>query len=144
MLAQKLLGPGDPTDPVLSALADARLVRDVIAPGPGQVTVPAVPLGFAFTGAQLGPLDITGTPAAASELQAFTDRLRGRGIDPSRAAWTVYTLPAVKEALDADPGAADSSGMDGPLGSALIVPARTNVELVGAVFEHGELHSGPC
>jgi hypothetical protein len=125
----------------LSALAEARLVRDVIAPSPGEVTVPAVPLGFAFTGVQLGPLDITRTPAAALELQAFTDRLRRRGINTSGTAWTVYTLPAVKDALDAAPRGADTAGVDGPLGSALIVPAGTKVELVGAVFEHGELHT---
>jgi hypothetical protein len=140
-LAKSLLGPEDPIDPVLSSLANARLVRDVVAPSPGQVTVPAVPLGFAFTGVQLGPLDITGTPAAALEVEAFTDRLHRRGVDTSGTTWTVYTLPAVKDAPDADPGGAGTSEVDGPLGSALIVPAGTKVELVGAVFEHGELHT---
>lgn len=84
--------------------------------------MPNVALGFAFTGAQLGPLDISGTAAAASEVQAFTDRLHRRGIHAPRTAWTVYTLPAVQEALDADPDKDGPSGSEGPLGNALVVP----------------------
>lgn len=138
-LAQSLLGPGEALDPVLTALSESRLVRDVGAPVAGQVEVPPVSVGFALTGAQLAPLDITGTAQATQELEAFLARLRSRGIDTGDTTWTVYTLPWVKEALDvavargADPA-------DDPLGSRLIAPAGTAVELVGAVWESGRLY----
>ncbi|MGH2651319.1 MAG: hypothetical protein ACRDHK_08930, partial [Actinomycetota bacterium] len=118
-LSLQLLGPGDPLDPVLSALADGRLVREVTAPLPGEATVPAVPLGFAFTGSQLGVLDITATPPAAAEVQAFTDRLKRRGIDMSGTEWTVYALPPVQSALALAPREQDD---DGPLSDVLVVP----------------------
>lgn len=136
-LSLRLLGPGDPIDPVLSALADGRLVREVTAPLPGEATVPAVPLGFAFTGSQLGVLDITATPPAAAEVQAFTDRLKRRGIDMSGTEWTVYALPPVQSALALAPREQDD---DGPLSDVLVVPRGTQVDLVGAVFEDGKLH----
>jgi hypothetical protein len=138
VLALGLLGPGDPIDPVLSALADGRLVRDVVAPLPGAATVPAVPLGFAFTGPQLGVLDITATTPAIAEVRGFTDRLRRRGIDPSGTEWTVYALPPIEAAPAVAPGEQDG---DGPLGDVLVVPRGTQVNLVGAVFEDGQLHA---
>jgi hypothetical protein len=58
-LAQSIALPGAALDPVLSALADGRLVRNVAAPLAGQVRLPAVPLGFGLTGDQLLPLDVT-------------------------------------------------------------------------------------
>lgn len=139
MLAEKLLGPGDLADPVLAALSEGRLIRDVAAPAVGQVELPPVPIGFALTGVQLGPLNVTGTPLADQEVNAFVSRLRGRGISIGNPQWTVYTLPPVKEAIDAG-GTGDSEG-DGPMNSALIVPPGTKIEMVGAIFENGQLHA---
>lgn len=42
--------------------------------------VAAVPVGFALTGGQLAPLDITGTTEGEQELAEFLARLGGRGI----------------------------------------------------------------
>src|SRR2546426_5715005 len=63
-LAARIARTGVPLDPVLSALAAGSLVREVAGPLAGQVELPAVPLGFALTGAQLAPLDISGTVEA--------------------------------------------------------------------------------
>jgi hypothetical protein len=137
-LAARIARPGVPLDPVLSALSAGSLVRDVAAPVAGQVELPTVPLGFALTGAQLAPLDVTGTVEASRAVDAFTSDLRSRGIETTGTSWTVYTLPPVKEALDA--GLAAGAESD-PLGSSLIVPTGTVVELVGAVWEAGQLHA---
>jgi len=137
-LAARIARPGVALDPVLAALSAGSLVRDVAAPVTGQVELPAVPLGFALTGAQLAPLDVTSTVEATRALDVFTSDLRSRGIDTAGTSWTVYTLPPVKEALDA--GLAAGAESD-PLGSSLIVPTGTVVELVGAVWEGGQLHA---
>jgi hypothetical protein len=138
-LARTLISPSDPVDPVLAALSDGRLVRAVAAPATGTVLLPAVKYGFALTGAELGKLDITGSPEAILEVGQFVARLRSRGIDQSGTPFTVYTLPPIQDAIDA----AASPGMDGdgPLGSVLVVPLGTKVVLAGAVFEGGQLHA---
>jgi hypothetical protein len=138
-LAQALISPADPIDPVLAALFDERLVRDVAAPVPGTVVLPAVRYGFALTGDQLAKLDITGTPEAVLEVEQFVARLGGRGIDQSGDTFTVYTLPPVQEAIDS--AASLGTDGDGPLDSVLVVPTGTKVVLAGAVFEEGQLHA---
>lgn len=140
-LAQRLADPGTPLDPVLSALSAGRLVRNVAAPLAGQVKLPPVRLGFALTGAQLLPLDVTGTPEATRAVDAFVARLRSRGIETGNTSWTVYTLPWVQEALDVAVARGADPRADDPLGSRLIVPAGTAVELVGAVWENEMLYA---
>lgn len=134
--------PGVALDPVLSGLSTGRLVREVAALAPGQVEVPAVPLGFALEGAQLAGLDVSHTAAGSHELAAFLGRLRGRDLD-AKAKYTVYALPSIREADEsaAQRGAVGEPDGDGPLASALIVPTGTKVEFVGAVFERGQLHA---
>ena len=133
------LAAGRTLDPVLSALADGRLVRSVGAPASGAIDVAAVPLGFALTASQLAPLDVTSTPEASRALAAYLDRLRSRGIDIESTPFTVYTLPDIEEASAATMAAGGTEAE--PLGSSLIVPTGTTVEFVGAVFEHGVLHA---
>jgi hypothetical protein len=140
-LALRLVRPGAVLDPVVSALADSRLVREVAAPMAGQVTLPAVPLGFGLTGDQLAALDVTGTAEALQAMDAFTARLRDQGMDLNGVQGTVYTLPPVQEALDAAASKGADAADEDPLGSSLIVPAGTAVEFVGAVFEGGQLHA---
>ena len=133
---------GLPVDPVLSSLSAGRLVREVNALAPGQVEVPAVPLGFALRGVQLAGLEVTGTLAGQQELDAFLTRLRGREDTPA-SNYTVYALPSIREAEEsaARRGAVKEADGDGPLDSALIVPTGTQVDFVGAVFEGGKLHA---
>jgi hypothetical protein len=138
-LAERYRRPGRPLDPVLAHLVANRLVREVGPLQPGQIELPSVRVGYALTGDQLARLDITGSPAADRQVAAFVARLRGRGIEMEETRFTVYTLPSVQEALDAG-GVAEPDGEDGPLPSALVVPAGTVVELVGAVWEDGQLH----
>jgi hypothetical protein len=135
-LAAQHLRPGEAPDSVLAALADGRLVRNVPAPPPGSVTVSSVPVGFALTGDQLAPLDVSATPEAAQEIDAFVSRLRSRGIETNGTGWTVYALPSI----DGLPVTSETDG-DGPMSSVLIVPTGTRVDLVGAVFEAGQLHA---
>lgn len=90
-----------PLDPVLAALADGRLVREVTPPFPGSVKLSPVPVGFALTGDQLTPFDITATAVGEQELKAFTERLAGYGIETGGMSFTVYTLPPVQEAVAA-------------------------------------------
>jgi len=135
-LAEQHLRPGQAPDPVLAALADGRLVRQVGAPPAGTAAVSPVPVGFALTGEQLAALDVSATPEAASEIDGFVARLKGRGIEVEGDTWTVYALPSI----DGVPVTAETDG-DGPLPSALVVPAGTRVDLVGAVFEDGQLHA---
>lgn len=139
LLVEAVRRPGRPLDPVLNHLAANRLVRDVGTLRPGSVELPPVRVGFAFTGDQLGPLDITGTPQADQQVDAFLTRLRGRGIDLGATSFRVYTLPSVQEALDAAAGS-EPDPEDGPLPSALVVPSGTAVDLVGAVWDNGQLH----
>ncbi|MGH9040446.1 MAG: hypothetical protein ACRDZ3_09460 [Acidimicrobiia bacterium] len=137
-LVEALRRPRQALDPVLANLAADRLVREVGPLLPGQVELPPVPLGFALTGDQLARLDITGTLLANQQVDAFLARLRGRGIELGDSRFSVYTLPSVQEAIDAAPGSElDSAG--GPLASALVVPTGTVVELVGAVWDGGQL-----
>jgi hypothetical protein len=138
-LVEALRRPGLPLDPVLATLAANGLVREVGPLGAGQVELPPVRIGFAFTGAQLARLDVTGTPAANQQVDAFLAGLRGSGIEMGDTRFTVYTLPSIEEALEAAGGGKhDREG--GPLASALVVPAGTVVELVGAVWDGGQLH----
>jgi hypothetical protein len=137
-LLENLMSPSDPVDPVVAALSEGRLIRDVAAPVAGAVLLPAVRYGFALTGEQLGKLDITSTPEAGLEVDRFVARLRGRGIDPA-GSFTVYSLPPIQEAIDAAP--AQGADGDGPLDSVLIVPTGTKVVMAGAVFEEGQLHT---
>ena len=141
-LAEEFSRPGLALDPVLSSLSTGRLVRAVAPLAPGQVEVPAVPLGFALRGTQLAGLDVTETLAGQQELDAFLTRLRGRGDAPG-ANYNVYALPSIREADEsaAQRGAVKATDADGPLDSALIVPVGTNVNFVGAVFEGGKLHA---
>ena len=136
VLAIDLAGPGAALDPFLDALASGRLVRHVAPPALGSVELPAVPVGYALTGDQLGPLDVTGTPEAERALDAFQDRLGDKGIDNIGMRFSVYTLPPVQEALDAGAriGAANE-----PLGSSVIVPEGTVVKLVGAFWDGHQL-----
>ncbi|MGH2626547.1 MAG: hypothetical protein ACRDHY_07855, partial [Anaerolineales bacterium] len=83
--AEKFRRPGAALDPVLSALSAGRLARGVAALAPGQIEVPAVPLGFAFRGAQLPGLDVTRSLVGKQELDVFLARLQGRGF-AARAA----------------------------------------------------------
>ena len=136
-LAQSLGNPSS-LDPVLSALADRRLVRHVAGPQAGHITLPPVPFGFGLTGDQLPPLDVTATMEAKHAVDEFVARLRDRGIDGTRTQWRVFTLPPVQEAVDA--ASARGVSDDDPLGSRLIVPAGTAVKFVGAVFQDGELY----
>jgi len=138
-LVESLRRQGMPLDPVLAKLAADRLVRDVSPLLPGQVEPPPVPLGFAFTGDQLAPLDITGTAPANQEVDGFVSRLRDRGIELGDAGFTVYSLPSVREALDASAGS-EPDPEAGPLASVLVVPTGTVVEFVGAVWDGGQLH----
>lgn len=138
-LIASLRRPGRPLDPVLANLAAGRLVRQVGPLQAGQLEPRPVPVGYALTGAQLAPLDITGTPPANQQVEAFLARLRGRGIDMGDTKFRVYTLPSVQEAFDAAAGTEpDPDG--GPLASALVVPEGTAVELVGAAWDGGQLH----
>ena len=138
-LVGKLRRPRLPLDPVLAHLAAGRLVREVRPLRPGQVEPPPVSLGFALTGDQLAGLDISATAAAIQQLDAFLARLRGRGIELGGTPFTVYTLPSVQEAVDAA-AVSEPDPESGPLASALIVPTGTVVELVGAVWDGGQLH----
>jgi hypothetical protein len=141
--AEEIHRQGTALDPVLSALSAGRLVREVAALAPGQVEIPAVSVGFALRGIQLGGLDVTRTVAGKQEVAAFLTRLRARGISLSDE-YTVYSLPSIRQADESAAergGAVGESDGDGPLASTLIVPKGTNVEFVGAVFEGGQLHS---
>jgi hypothetical protein len=138
-LVEALRRPGLPLDPVLDYLAGNRVVRDVGRLRPGQVELPPVSVGYALTGAQLALLEVTGTPEATEHVDVFLARLRDRGIQMDDTPFTVYALPSVREALDAA-GAGDADDASGPLPSALVVPTGTVVELVGAVWEGGQLH----
>lgn len=141
-LAQSFRRGSDGLDPVLSFLSAGRLVRQVSALAPGEVELPPVPLGFAFRGDQLARFDVTSTVAGAQEIAAFVARLRSRGDDAS-GAYTVYTLPPIREAREsaARRGVIERADGDGPLDSVLIVPTGTKVELVGAVFDGDRLHA---
>jgi hypothetical protein len=142
-LAEEFRRPGMALDSVLSSLSADRLVREVAALAPGQVEVPAVPLGFALRGVQLAGLDVTKTMPGRQQLDAFLTRLQGRGDDAPGTEYTVYALPSIREADEsaAQRGAVKATEGDGPLESALIVPNGTKVEFVGAVFDGGKLHA---
>jgi hypothetical protein len=96
-------------------------------------------LGFAFTGDQLAALDITGTAPANQEVDGLVARMRDRGIDLGDTGFTVYSLPSVREALDASAGS-EPDPEAGPLPSVLVVPTGTVIEFVGAAWEGGQLH----
>lgn len=142
-LAEEFRRQGAPLDPVLSALSAGRLVRQV-ALAPGRIDLPAVPIGFALRGSELLGLDVTKTLVGQQELDAFLARLGEHGQAANSTGYTVYALPSIEEV---DQATADRGGMtgeaetDGPMASALIVPAGTVVEFVGAVFKDGELHA---
>ncbi len=108
-----------------------------------MAAVAEVTRGFALTGLDLAAVDVTGTEVGRHEATAFVNGLSRRGIDAGATRFTVYALPSIKEANDAVAGrhAAPEDGDGGPLASSLVVPEGTVVELVGAVFEGGQLHA---
>jgi hypothetical protein len=142
-MAERFRRPGAPLDPVLSALASGHLVRQVSALEDGAAKVAEVTRGFALSGLDLAAIDVTSTEAGRQEVAAFVAGLSRRGIDAGATRFTVYSLPSIKEADDAVAGReASSDDLDGgPLASSLVVPEGTVVELVGAVFEGGQLQA---
>lgn len=134
---------GDEPDRLLDALADGRLERDP-APPPerGSVRAASVPVGWALTGVELAPFDVSGTAAAQREVAALKSRLRSRGIDMTDVPFTVYSLPAIDgtRPRHGDSGEAAPDG-DEPFGDVLAVPRGTTVELIGAMFDEAGLHA---
>lgn len=135
-LAQAIAGAQAPLDPLLTALADGRLEREVEPPAPGATTLSPVPLGFALTGDQLSPLEITASPAGERELQDFLGRLADHGVDAKGLDFVVYTLPSVQAARDA---AERIGAVPDLLDSSLILPRGTPVELVAAFWDGRQL-----
>lgn len=133
---------GSEPDRFLDALGDGRLARDPAPPVKSQeYRTAAVELGWALTGTELGPFDVSETDAGRREVAALKARLRARGINVSQVPYTVYSLPAVDGATPRAEGReeADADG-DEPFGDVLAVPRGTTVELIGAMFDEAGLH----
>lgn len=134
---------GDAPNPFLDALAEGRLDRHPPPPTTQQgYRAAAVPVGWALTGAELGPFDVTGTDAGRQEVAALRRRLKSRGIDASDVPYVVYSLPGVRgTAPEGNPeGDPPPDEDDGPLPSALLVPKGTTVELIGDLYDDSGLH----
>jgi hypothetical protein len=121
-------------------------VGSTVSPPPKQqqrYRAAAVPVGWALTGAELGPFDVSDTEPGRQEVAALKARLRTRGIDAADVPYVVYSLPGVKGAAPRGnpPGNAPPDEDDGPLPSALVVPKGTTVELVGDLYDDTGLHA---
>jgi hypothetical protein len=134
---------GDAPNPFLDALAEGRLDRQPPSPSRQHgYRAAAVPVGWALTGAELAPFDVTDTDAGRGEVAALRARLRSRGVNANDVPYVVYSLPGVKGAApegnpQGDPPPDDDAG---PLASALVVPKGTTVELVGDLYDDNGLH----
>jgi hypothetical protein len=134
---------GDAPNAFLDALAEGRLDRRPPPPKQQQrYRATLVPVGWALTGAELGPFDVSDTEPGRQEVAALKARLRTRGVDADDVPYVVYSLPGVKGAVPAGnpPGDPPPDGDDGPLASALVVPVGTTVELVGDLYDDNGLH----
>jgi hypothetical protein len=134
---------GDAPNAFLDALAEGRLDRHPRPPAKQQgYRAAAVPVGWALTGAELAPFDVTGTDAGRQEVAALRRRLKSRGLDAGDVPYVVYSLPGVEGAApERNPtGDPPRDEDDGPLPSALIVPKGTTVELTGDLYDDNGLH----
>ena len=150
--------PNGEHDPLLAALAAGRITTDVPPLRPGQVVPDAVTYGYVIRGTDLDGFDVTNTVEGRAEIAAYVLRLHARG-ESVPSGFTVFSLPDVKrdgiaddvgvDPLhgDVDPGdigslpidtapVDDLTEGDGPLSSALVVPAcAPRPSLVGAVLD---------
>jgi hypothetical protein len=134
---------GNAPNPFLDALSESRLDRQPPPPTKRQgYRAAAVAVGWALTGDELAPFDVTTTDAGRQEVAALRRRLKSRGLDAGDVSYVVYSLPGVKGAApEGNPeGEAPRDEDDGPLPSALIVPKGTAVDLIGDLYDDSGLH----